>query len=153
MNPVPAARPAPVSDSLIERLSEQHRQVETLVAGVTEALAHNRLARSRELLISIRSALLGHLALEDLELYPALIVAAQRAGLREEEQLARTFATNMERISQQLKEFFARHTSHHADSAALKHEFPSMLKALAARIQSEETMLYPLYTKLCVTRR
>ena len=153
MNRVPDARSALVSDALIDRLSAQHRQVEALITELSEAMTHHRLGRSRELLTAIRSALLGHLALEDLELYPALIVAAQRTGSKEDEQLARTSASHMESISRQLKEFFSRDSEQEVDAATQKRELTAMLTMLTMRIRSAETVLYPLYLKLCVIRR
>lgn len=134
---------------LVATLTAHHRAVEGLVGRIDSQIAAAQFVEASATLNGMRDALLGHLAMEDGQLYPQLVAAAERTGQAGLATVARTFATNMASISTGLIAFFTRYP----DGASLQRptfarEWKSICAVLGDRIQQEESTLYPLHAKL-----
>lgn len=134
--------------TLVETLTTQHRAVIELVRQLDEALTAGNRSTLADLLGKLRTGVLAHLELEDRELYPSLIAAAEAAGRTDQAALARSFSDNMLRISDGLKAFLGRHSGPTLDLEALRREWKDVAAILSQRIQSEESVLYPMHTRL-----
>lgn len=132
---------------LVATLKEQHAAVQKLVGALDEAIGRGDDAKCRELMRTMGSALMGHLALEDRELYPGLVKFAEEQDDRHLATVARTFMENMARISGALVGFVERHSSGNVGLDRLRAEWPAVRQTLAQRIAAEETTLYPLFVR------
>lgn len=128
--------------TLTDLLRGQHRRIEELSSALTSAVLEGDALRSTAQLELFRAAVLEHLELEDVELYPRLLDAV---GPRTEHgRIVKTYAANMKRISDSLKEFLDRQQQV-VSTASFEREWREVTQMLAARIQSEERILYPMY--------
>lgn len=132
---------------LIATLKAQHGEVQKLMESFEQSLSKNEGAKAKELITTIGGALVGHLALEDRELYPALVKLAEQKNDQHLAMVARTFMENMSRISGALIGFIDRHSNPNVGIDRLKAEWPAIRQTLGERIMSEESTLYPLYTR------
>ena len=129
---------------LIATLKQQHQGLVRLVGEMNAALERGEEAAVCSVLSSLSQALRVHLALEDREIYPGLIRAAEASGDARMLETAKTFASNMQRITESLQEFLARHQAEfHLER--FRTGWGTLSGVLAKRIESEETTLYPLY--------
>lgn len=136
---------------LIATLKQQHQELVRLVGQMNAVLERGDEAAVFAVLASLSQVLRAHLALEDREVYPALVRAAEASGDAKMLETARLFADNMQRITESLKEFLARHeTSFHLDR--FRTGWGTLSGVLAKRIESEETTLYPLYERRVMNR-
>ncbi|HVG62229.1 MAG TPA: hemerythrin domain-containing protein [Hyalangium sp.] len=136
---------------LIATLKQQHQELVRLVGEMNVVLERGDEAAVFAVLSSLSQALRTHLALEDREVYPALVRAAEASGDAKMLETARLFADNMQRITESLKDFLARHeTSFHLER--FRTGWSTLSGVLAKRIESEETTLYPLYEKRVMNR-
>lgn len=136
---------------LIATLKQQHQELLRLVGQMNAVLERGDEAAVFAVLSSLSQVLRAHLALEDQEIYPALVRAAEASGDAKMLETARLFADNMQRITDSLKEFLARHeTSFHLER--FRTGWSTLSGVLAKRIESEETTLYPLYEKRVMSR-
>jgi iron-sulfur cluster repair protein YtfE (RIC family) len=128
---------------LTDTLREQHRKLEHCATALTTALHGDELPTITMALDDFRTVLEEHLTLEDGELYPRLLSAAEPRS--EPARIAKTFSENMQRISAGLRDFLQRHTQGSLDPLALRREWKEAQSVLVARIQSEERLLFPMY--------
>ena len=129
---------------LIATLRQQHQELVRLVGQMNAALERGEEAAVCSVLSSLSQALRTHLALEDREIYPGLIRAAEASGDARMLETAKTFASNMQRITESLQEFLSRHQAEfHLER--FRTGWGTLSGVLAKRIQAEETTLYPLY--------
>jgi hypothetical protein len=136
---------------LIATLKQQHQELVRLVGEMNAVLERGDEAAVFALLSSLSQVLRAHLTLEDREIYPALVRAAEASGDAKMLDTARLFADNMQRITESLKDFLARHeTSFHLER--FRTGWSTLSGVLAKRIESEETTLYPLYEKRVMNR-
>jgi hemerythrin-like domain-containing protein len=134
---------------LIATLKQQHQELVRLVGEMNAVLERGDEGAVFAVLSSLGQVLRAHLVLEDREIYPALIRAAEASGDAKMLETSRLFADNMQRITESLKDFLARHeTSFHLDR--FRTGWATLSGVLAKRIESEETTLYPLYEKRVV---
>jgi AraC-like DNA-binding protein len=132
--------------SLVDTLKTQHAAVQKMATEISQLVERTDIGAISAKLTSLKTALLGHLDLEDKKLYPALIKAAQKKDPAAAE-TARMFATNMVGISRVLIEFLGKYEGKKFSADAFAQDWQGILGALAARINSEEATLYPLYEK------
>ena len=132
---------------LIATLKSHHRAVEKLVAEINDALTRGDIPTVKKNLGTLKTALLGHLALEDAQLYPGLVKAAER---KKDEAMSATvtrFSTNMEKIGVGLKAFLTKYDGQEFQAKAFSSEWKNIVTTLSTRITAEECSLYPLYEK------
>jgi hemerythrin-like domain-containing protein len=134
-------------ESLVKTLKAQHQAVQRMVAELEGKLQRQDAEAATAVLGRLKEALLAHLELEDRELYPGLVRHAQAQHML---QVAKTFSSNMEFISQGLKDFLSRH-ERITDIATFRMEWQGVREVLRQRIHSEETSLYPLYERVSAT--
>jgi hypothetical protein len=131
---------------LIDTLKKQHQELVRLAGQLDVMLERGDEAGAHGLLSSLGQLLRDHMALEDREIYPGLIRAAQESGDERMLETAKMFANNMQRITDSLRDFLARHeTSFHLDR--FQAGWRTLSIVLATRIESEEKTLYPLYAR------
>jgi hypothetical protein len=131
---------------LIETLKKQHMELARLAGQMDIMLERGDEAGARGVLSSLGQVLRAHLALEDKEIYPGLIRAAQESKDDRMLETAKVFASNMQRITDSLRDFLTRHeTSFHLDR--FQAGWRTLSIVLATRIESEEKTLYPLYAQ------
>jgi hemerythrin-like domain-containing protein len=129
---------------LTDTLRAQHQELVRLVQQMDAALEREDEAGARAVLASLGQALRTHLALEDQEIYPGLIRAAEVSNDEKMLESARLFANNMMRITEALQDFVSRHeTDFHLER--FRAGWRTLSDVLARRIESEEKTLYPLY--------
>ncbi len=134
--------------NLVPTLKSQHQAVIALAGQVNEALGKKDVAAIQKHLSVLGGALLGHLDIEDTELYPALIKAAQDSGQDNLATTARLFSSNMAFISRALKDFLGRYGGKPTfDLKQFGDDWKNIVASLSARINAEETTLYPMYEK------
>jgi regulator of sigma D len=122
-----------------------------LVGQMNAALESGEEAAVCSVLSSLSQALRAHLALEDREIYPGLIRAAEASGDAKMLETAKIFASNMQRITESLQDFLSRHQAEfHLDR--FRTGWGTLSGVLAKRIESEETTLYPLYEQRVINR-
>ncbi|MFL5349310.1 MAG: hemerythrin domain-containing protein [Hyalangium sp.] len=136
---------------LIDTLRKQHQELVRLSKHMDATLERGDEAGARAALSSLSQALREHLKLEDQEIYPGLIRAAQEAGDEKMLETARLFASNMQRITDSLRDFMSRHeASFHLER--FQKGWRTLSGVLSARIESEEKTLYPLYERRVAPR-
>jgi hemerythrin len=136
---------------LIATLRQQHQELVRLVGEMNAVLERGEEAAVCKVLTSLSQALRIHLALEDREVYPGLVRAAEVSGDAKMLETAKVFASNMQRITESLQEFLSRHQAEfHLDR--FRTGWSTLSGVLAKRIESEETTLYPLYERRVVNR-
>lgn len=120
---------------LIEALDEVYK------LGVASKEAQSRLAAAK-------SGLLAHLRKEDAHLYPALKAAC--ANNAEVSNTVKRFITDMDTISGEALDFFAKYSTDGAGGSDLEfaRDFGRLSGTLKSRMQREEASLYPLYEKI-----
>ncbi len=129
---------------LIATLRQQHQELVRLVEQMNAVLERGEEGAVCKVLSSLSQALRTHLALEDREVYPGLIRAAEASGDAKMLETARLFASNMQRITDSLQDFLSRHQAEfHLER--FRTGWNTLSGVLAKRIESEETTLYPLY--------
>jgi hemerythrin-like domain-containing protein len=129
---------------LIATLRQQHQELVRLVGQMNAALERGEEGAVCQVLTSLSLALRTHLALEDREVYPGLIRAAEASGDAKMLETAKLFASNMQRITDSLQDFLSRHQAEfHLER--FRTGWATLSGVLAKRIESEETTLYPLY--------
>ena len=132
--------------TLTDALKQDHvALVESL--GKVKALGISTL-EGRHTLLSVKSALLAHLAREDEQLYPVLREAAgnDRALMTKLE----VFARDMELVTSEAVRFFEKYADG-GSGIAFASDYGHLHAVLAARIRKEETNLYPEYERIRVS--
>jgi len=131
--------------ALIDKLKSEHVTIATVLqevrdAGITTTEGQNKLKAAK-------AGLLGHLGEEDKDLYPVLHKAAEsNANLKG---ILDTFAKDMDEITKNVIAFFDKYENVNDDVAGeFITDFAAVFGALGARIQKEESILYPEYDKL-----
>jgi Hemerythrin HHE cation binding domain len=131
---------------LIDTLKKQHQELVRIAGQLDVMLERGDEAGAHGLLSSLGQQLRTHLALEDQEIYPGLIRAAQESGDERMRETAKMFANNMQRITDSLRDFLMRHEKDfHLDR--FQAGWSTLRIVLATRIESEEKTLYPLYER------
>lgn len=135
--------------SLIQTLKSQHAAVLEMVKQMDARLEREDIPGAARLLTPFRRALEAHLALEDGELYPRLIQAADEKRDATLGQTARLFASNMGHISQLLRQFLAKYEGKASlELEPFRREWRAVAEVLGSRVDQEEKMLYPLYARV-----
>ena len=132
--------------SLVATLKAQHVAVQKMATEISKLVERKNIAGINAKLTDLKTALLGHLELEDKNLYPALIKAAEKKDPTAAE-TARMFSTNMVGISSVLIGFLGKYEGKNFSADAFAQDWQGILGALGARINSEEATLYPLFEK------
>jgi hypothetical protein len=132
---------------LVITLTAQHQSVLRMVASINGKVQKGDVQGISHALGDLRDALLAHLELEDRELYPNLIRAAEKQNQPNIVNATKTFATNMIDITGVLKQFLVRFEGPKLDVNAFKPEWERIVGTLAARITSEESTLYPMFNQ------
>ncbi len=139
--------------NLINTLKSQHQAVIGLVGQINDAVVRKDQPAIQKHLDVLGKALLGHLAIEDTELYPALIKAAETSGQDNLATTARLFATNMTFITRALKHFLGRYgTGAKFEMKTFPDDWKNIVSSLDARIRAEETTLYAMYEKVTAAK-
>jgi hypothetical protein len=133
---------------LIDTLQAQHNAVAVMVDRINASIAKGDTRAISTTLGELKSALLAHLELEDNQLYPQLIQAAEKQGDPTIAQTTKMFSSGMVLISDTLKTFLGRYERKKDFSVdEFKKDWREVTVALSARINQEESSLYPLYNK------
>jgi regulator of sigma D len=133
---------------LLDSLQQQHGQIHDLVHQVDTHLSASRLGEVGVALDRLRSALEKHLELEDRELYPNLSRLAEEKNQTGLSMTARMFSENMKRISTSMMAFFERYRGKAIPQDTFAREWKGIRDVLQVRFQSEESTLYPMYSRL-----
>lgn len=134
----------------IQTLVGQHKQLLELVTAIGGLNPEKDAAVIASKLGTMGTALTGHLALEDKELYPALRAAAEKPGAPLSLKTSvKSFFDEMEGLKPTVVGFLAKWTvaTIGAKPAEFRAEFGSLTRTLGARITSEESRLYTLYSQ------
>ncbi|MGE0869609.1 MAG: hemerythrin domain-containing protein [Kofleriaceae bacterium] len=99
-------------------------------------------------LTMVKKSLLAHLGKEDEELYPLLRHAASKDPAVHD--LLKRFGDEMQQISAAALSFFEKYDNRGLFSQAFPSDLEGLYKVLAARIQAEESELYPAYERAYV---
>jgi regulator of sigma D len=128
---------------LIATLKKQHALVLQIIGRINQAdTAHNYAVISAELQ-AFKAALLAHLKLEDVQLYPGMLQLGKQSGKSGLADLAKTFQINMENTSKMLVKFLSRFEKVDVQNgASFTIEWRSILAVLSARVKAEESTLY-----------
>ncbi len=129
---------------LIEELQNEHLGLSETLNKI-KALGSSS-EKGKELLFSLKSALLVHLEKEDDQLYPVLNNAAKK-DLHLKETL-NTFAIDMEKISTTALQFFDKYSLRNSISKDFSYDFGTLFAMLSQRIKREEKYIYPSYEEL-----
>jgi serine/threonine protein kinase len=138
--------------TLISTLKGHHLTLKLTAKQIGVALSGGDAAQAKTLMKRLRETLATHIALEDARLYPELRVLAERSGDADMVALVDEFAAGMADIGEVLSGFFQRH-GEVGDLAEAGAEWSDVLDALAARMQAEETSLYPLHKELSLLQK
>jgi iron-sulfur cluster repair protein YtfE (RIC family) len=130
--------------ALTQELKAQHQW---LVAQLTSVRKNTGAPDAHETLRSIQKGLLAHLQKEDGNLYPRLAAAGEKdPKVREINDM---FGSEMKRIATVAVAFFDRYVQPGATSSSkFITDLDELVKVLAARISSEEMVLYPTYDRV-----
>lgn len=158
--PVPAEPAAPAARAatapgteirydpgLVDHLLADHRRIETLFALVGQAAKSRDAHRLRENLHAFATILRGHLLTENVRFY---VYLQHTLGLdTENTELVLGFRKEMQHIGRALGDFLQRHGEREDwDEQAwsgFDAELAGIAPVLVKRIETEESILYPLY--------
>jgi hypothetical protein len=132
---------------LISTLRAQHRSIRALAAEITAAHGAGRTELVRERMRELSEAVRTHLELEDTELYPILLDAAEDQAEPEVVAAARSFALNMRQLTGQIRQFLERYLGNPM-GPSFGDDWSRVMQALNARINAEELSLYRVYERL-----
>ncbi|MGQ0506989.1 MAG: hemerythrin domain-containing protein [Myxococcaceae bacterium] len=132
---------------LIGTLKAQHHAVMELARQLDAHVTGGNVTEIQETLDLIKGALVAHLALEDKDLYPELVRRAEETKQDHLALVAKSFASNMERITEAVLRFLTKYENDVVDVQTFARDWHEVQDALVARIHAEETALYPLYGK------
>jgi iron-sulfur cluster repair protein YtfE (RIC family) len=135
--------------NLIPTLKAQHQAVVKMVTTIDDAVGRKDLTSVAQTLAQLKTALLAHLELEDTQLYPELIRAAEEKKQQEIAEMAKTFANNMKHISKALNDFLGRYDGmQEVQLQKFNKDWPAIKDTLGSRVSAEETSLYKQYARL-----
>jgi hypothetical protein len=140
-------------DNIVATLQAQHQAVLKMVGKINEKVARGEVKGLNSILGELKTALLAHLELEDNQLYPSLIKAADALKNPGIAQTTRMFSGNMVQITDTLKGFLGKFEGKDIDPAAFKTDWNQLIGVLSARITSEEATLYPMYNQWVPTTK
>lgn len=134
--------------SIIDTFTIQHKELLELAGQLRDSLLAQQLQKdafmARSILSQIAGKLSVHLAMEDKHLYPALLKSDdERVRI-----MARQFVDEMGGLANTFKTYkekWPNPISISKDPQSFITETTQIIKALGARIQKEDSQLYPLY--------
>lgn len=132
---------------LLDTLRSQHESLAQLLGDITASLAASDEVATRTGYASFLALLQEHLALEDEAFYPELLSVAEKPGNATLAIVATSFASNMERISVNLRQSLLRHAGEDFSLPAFAADWPQLVDVLRGRISAEESSLYPMYAR------
>lgn len=129
---------------LIDELRSEHEQISLmLLQAKSEGVGTQE---GRDLMMSAKKLLLGHLNKEDRYLYPVLRAAAEKdEGLKN---TLAAYAQDMENISSDVMLFFSMYESGSNTMENFQTDCNNIIKELSKRITKEEAVLYKQYQNL-----
>ncbi len=127
----------------IELLKDEHKKMLWFLEQCKQIGINSD--QGKNLFNSAKETLLGHLQLEDNELYPILREAAKQN--RELSETLDLFASEMNEISEAVLNFFEKYKDGDKSNSFVN-DFDIILNKLADRIFKEESILYFEYAKL-----
>lgn len=125
----------------------QHARLEQLLEEVSSGVAAGDAAATQARFTELTEELLAHLALEDTEFYPELLRISEEPSNAHLAIVAGAFASNMERITANLRQLLARQSERGFELQSFATGWPQLAQVLKTRIQAEETSLYPMYAR------
>ncbi len=132
---------------LPQRLLDDHRHIESLFADMVAAAHVRDVARLRQALDGFTTALRGHLLTENVRFY--VYLQHTLGADPENTALVHGFRREMQQIGRVLGDFLQRHSEREtwdeAGWSRLARELAELAPVLTKRIETEETILYPLY--------
>jgi hypothetical protein len=150
-----AERAAPVAPGtnirfhpeLIDKLKDDHQLLLSLFGETSHAAAQGDVAAAAERLEAFRTALQGHLLIENIRLYVYLehVFADDPASFS----LIHEFRHEMDGIGKAVIKFLLKYeelAAHPEQAKAFAQDLAAVGKVLVSRIEREEGTLYPLYT-------
>jgi len=145
--------PAPAPEmryfaGLIDKLKRDHQALFTSYRAILAAFQANDIAVAAEELGRFRLAINSHLTMEGVRLYAYLERELSRDP--ENQALVHDFRREMDRIGQSVVGFLAKYAElgrNPALSDSFGRDLEAVGKVLTQRIQREEVLLYPLYTR------
>jgi hypothetical protein len=131
---------------LLDTMRTQHQRLERLLDEISSCVEAGDASTAQASFEKFTGELLAHLALEDDEFYPELLRLSKAAGNAHLAIVAGSFASNMERITTNLRQLSERH-SRGFEFGAFATAWPHLVQVLKTRIHAEETSLYPMYAR------
>lgn len=133
--------------TILAPIQAQHRAISDLALSLDQAVTAWQPDRIHSLVVKLRDALDGHVALENHEFYPTLNRLS--AANADTERMVKLFDDNMRRIADGLTSFFGRFAEKpELDRASFEREWRSVLRILSQRLRDEEGTLHPLFERL-----
>jgi hemerythrin superfamily protein len=133
--------------TLVETLTQQHQLIIELAEKLDGSIRAQDAFQTVRAVGELKRAVVKHLVLEDQQLYPELVRSATQRGDPSASVRAYTYAAEMAQISSALLTFLIR-CEHSSPLAELGEKWPAMRQILLDRIASEESTLYPMYSRL-----
>jgi hypothetical protein len=136
---------------LIIQLQQQHVEILHFFESIKSEMIKSNTQDNylKEELSNLRDFLMGHLALEDKMLYPAL----EKSKSKEAREIGKKFSVEMLGISKVAMAFFEKYSalqlSDLLKNVKFKNEANMIIIAVKKRVGVEETILYPTYKKYC----
>ena len=134
---------------LIKKLKKQHENILFLFKNLSSFIEGKDISKTNCMLtlLNLRNELVKHLALEDKELYPAL----NKSKDKEIKRVSKKFSKEMEDISKVAIDFFNNYSNLKVEELdnekKFKKEIAALKDAVVLRVELEEKILYPLYSK------
>ncbi len=131
---------------LIEKLKSDHKTLLSMYGTVAEAAAKGEVSRIDSLLRGFKVALQDHLLLENIRLY--VYLTHHLADDDTNSEIINDFRREMSRIGRTVMDFLRRYTDNPIPGTEVnefRHELELIGEVLTARIEREESSLYPLY--------
>jgi iron-sulfur cluster repair protein YtfE (RIC family) len=139
--------PVPDFDSrLIKKFHKDHEKLVKVVTDIVNAVESNEIVKAKRELKKLKMELLGHFMEEDIKLYWYL-----KTHYKESENTIETikmFEESIKKIQKDVVKFLDHYAQPEvALDQTFKKEFDAIVEALSTRMATEESNLYPLYTK------
>ncbi len=140
-------RPVPENDGkLIKKFQKDHEKINKHITKNKKAVENNEIVKAKQGIKKLKMELLGHFMEEDIKLYWYL--KDHYRGSDNTIETIKMFEESIKTIQRDVVKFLDHYAQGEiALDQGFKKEFSDIVEALSTRIATEESNLYPLYTK------